>query len=378
MPRRSPPRRRTFLRTVVGTGLVSSLPVLSGCGGRRDGSETATTTKQLPGRAEPTVDVQPGESLAMIFENIADGDSTVLPAGKYRLDRDVNVHADDFTFDGNGSTVLVPEPVTVTVTGSGWEFGFVNWKPKTGENENTWLRMRPDGDRWHLHHLAWTSKNRTPIGNRMKAILPGVKKGGYAEITDCWFGNRCQMDAGKASIACWGRMDGELWIRRSYFYQQGVYGTNNDSRPIYTEGVTNFDSCYFENCYLHGPRTGSHFSTATVKDCVINQTDKSEIPWTRGKTRETGRWASRGIYVYNGPVNVVNTDIDATADQLDRAIHVLSRGVRQTPIARVSGGNIKGDVLGNVTIEGYVGDEPSHSPPASCVTSPEDAYSRRR
>ncbi len=324
---------------------------------------------------DPTVSLSDGDDVAGVLEGISDGETVVLPRGTYRLDRDVSISADDFTFHGNGATIETHGRLDVRINGVGWDFGYLNVKPQNQSNPDAWCRFRPDGDQWHLHHVAWTSRNDTRYfsgdDRRMSHMLPGVDAGGSAEITDCWFGHGCHLDHGKSALKMWGVLDGEVWLRRCFFKQSGVYGANSSQDYVRNEGVTHFEDCYFENCYNGCARTGSHYDPAYVRGCVMNATDPSKTP-TREGHGSSGPY-NRGVWAFHGPVHIEETHISS----FDRAIDVsLNHDIRRTPSIEFHSGAYDGRVKNaeHVAMDSSVGTNPSTSPPDTCVTSPEEAY----
>lgn len=335
-------------------------------------------------RVQPTVSINDGADLKPVLESVSDNDTVVLPQGEYILEESTTIEANNWTFNGNGSLLKTFGRPEIIVSGHNWDFGFLAIAPQNQTNPDAWCRVRIPNEQspltdigsgnWKLHHLAWTRTNRTRYlatdDRRMGSILPGMDDGTSGEITDCWFGSGVDQQHGKSQIHCWNTLDGELWIRRSYFQGSGVYGANSSHDTIYNKGTTNFEDCYFEDAYLGAARTGGHFQDTFIRNCVITCTSLSNIPTRQGilNTR------FRGVWAWHGPVIIENTHINGDCDlALDVATNTQ---IRRVPSIDYRSGELSGRISNSnrVTVDPSVGDEPKETPPESCVTSAEEAY----
>lgn len=370
--------RRSYLRAlgaavgVIATGFTVNEALT-------DSGQRGTTESP-----RPTVEINEGDDLAPVLKSVRDGDTVVLPRGTYTLTDTVHVDANDWTFHGNGSVLKTSGRPELLLSGYNWDFGYLAIEPQNESNPDAWCRIRVpnrqspatdtgSGD-WRLHHLAWTRVNRTRFlpddDRRMGSILPGIDRGASAEISDCWFGSGVDLKHGKSQIHCWNILDGELWVRRTYFQESGVYGANSTDSTIHNRGTTNFEDCYFEDSYLGAARTGGHFQDTHIRNCVMNCTGLSNVP-TR---REISGQNFRGVWAWHGPVILENTHIKGAGDlALDVAANTH---VRRVPSIDYRSGEFVGSISNEdrVTIDPSVGHDPTLTPPEACVTSAEEAY----
>jgi len=321
--------------------------------------------------ATPTVDVEDGDDIAPVLSDISDGDSVVLPHGTYDLRGDVSVDANDFTFHGNGSVIRTYEPYghRLRLNGSGYEFSHVAFEPQNQDDDQIWLTLWPYGSDWHVHHLAWLSEKRVDAADLGSTIRPGVESGSEGNLTDIWLGAGVGDVDGNSHVHCFGSVDDDLWIRRTYFYQGGVYGANSSSDTVRNEGTTHLEDCYFENCFNTCARTGGHYQDTIIRNCVMNLSELSDVP---SKPSYSSSYF-RGVWAWHGPVILEDVHIEAGED---RALAVEDRQIVQESHIDYRSGAFTGDVQhpDEVRIDSAVGSDPKTTPPSDCVTSAEEAY----
>lgn len=314
-----------------------------------------TATAQTSSR---TLDVSDGERIDSYLEGISDGETVVIPEGRYPFGG-ATIAANDATIKSDGATFVSQGATRLDIKGSGWEFGGVEFDQTGGSNQ---LMVFPSGSGWRLHSCGWVGS--LSAGNYL--VYPAVAGGAQGEIDRCWFGDGVSADRSESAIKAGGGLDGDLWVRRSYFYQSGAYGVQTVNPPE-MKGTINFDRCYFENCYLSCLRTGNDYGeTCRVENCTILYDSKEETPAIQG----SGVKAFRGVWAFWGPVEVVGTDV---TNPFGPALVTSSN--HGSPSITVDGGNVDGGVSGNVTVRDNVGSNPTTSPPTGCVTSANDAVS---
>lgn len=380
--------RRNFLKLVgVGAGAAITGGFLADIAGKRmqnfgENKVEDPESNRLTGMAsqrQTTVDINDGDDIAPILEDIGDGDTVVLPQGTYELRGNVSVDADNWKFDGNGSIVKTFEKYehALQLDGSNYEFSHVGFKPQNKDDDNVWLTLYPYGADWHVHHLAWLSEKRVnnDVSGPGSTIRPGVTDDAVkGELTDIWLGAGVGDMAGNSHLHCFGSVDGPVWVRRCYFYQGGTYAANSSKDKVRNEGTTHFESCYFENCYNTCARTGGHYQDTYIRDCVMNLTDLDDVP---SKPAYDGNSYFRGVWAWHGPVILENVHISADKD---RALAVEDRQIVQESYIEYKSGAYTGRVQhpDKVNIDSSVGSDPKTTPPENCVTSAEEAYSGTR
>jgi hypothetical protein len=303
-----------------------------------------------------TLGVSDGERIDSYLEGIGDGETVTIPEGTYTFSG-ATISADDVTIKGDGATLVSHGANRLNIRGSNWEFGGVTFD-QTGDSNQ--VMIFPSGSGWRLHSCAWVGE--LSAGNYL--IYPELTEGSQAEIDRCWFGDGVSDDRSESAIVGFGAIHGELWIRRSYFYQNGVYGLDTAHMPD-MQGTINFDRNYFENCYLSCMRAGNAYGkTARIKDCVVLYDSRAETP----AVQSTGQKAFRGIWAFWGEVTVEDTDV---TNPFGPALVTSSN--HGSPSITMTGGNLSGSVVGNVTVADDVGNDPSTTPPDECVTSAAEA-----
>lgn len=303
-----------------------------------------------------TLDVSDGERIDSHLEGINDGETVVIPNGTYPFGG-ATISADNVTIEGDGATFVSQGVSRLRIRGNNWEFGGVTFDQRGGSNQAI---LFPSGSGWRFHSCAWVGS--LSAGNYL--VYPAVADGGQAELDRCWFGDGVSSDRSESAIKAGSSLHGDLWVRRSYFYQSGAYGVQTIDPPK-MRGTLNFDRCYFENCYLSCLRTGNDYGeTCTVKNCTIVYDSKAETPAIQGR----GVKAFRGVWAFWGPVEVVDTDV---TNPFGPAL--VTSGNHGSPSITVDGGNIDGGVYGNVTTGSDVGSNASTTPPSECVTSASEA-----
>ncbi|UIP01464.1 hypothetical protein Hbl1158_15110 (plasmid) [Halobaculum sp. CBA1158] len=321
--------------------------------------------------AEPTVDLSGGDDIAPLLSNVSDGETLVLPQGTYDLRGDVSIDADDFTVHGNGSVIRTYESYghDLRLDGSNYEFSHMAFEPQNGNDDSVWMTLWPYGSDWHVHHLAWLSEKRVSSDDLGSTIRPGVESGSEGNLTDIWLGAGVGDQQGNSHVHCFGSVDDDLWIRRSYFYQGGVYGANSSSEQVRNEGTTHFEGCYFENCYNTCARTGGHYQDTYIRDCVMNLSDRDDVP---SKPSYSDSYF-RGVWAWHGPVILENVHINGAAD---RALAVEDRQIVQESYIDYRSGAYTGAIQhpDKVQVDSSVDSDPRTDPPDDCVTSAEEAY----
>lgn len=315
----------------------------------------ATGTATASQSSSRTLGVSDGERIDSYLEQIGDGETVIIPEGSYTFSG-ATISADNVTIEGHGATFVSQGANRLNIRGTNWEFGGVTFDQSGGSNQ---VMIFPSGSGWRLHSCAWVGE--LSAGNYL--IYPELAGGSQGEIDRCWFGDGVSDDRSESAIVGFGAIHGDLWIRRSYFYQNGVYGTNTTDPPE-MDGIINYEQCYFENCYLDCLRAGNYNQTATVRDCVLVYDSRSETP----AVQSTGQKAYRGVWAFWGDVEVRGTDI---TNPFGPALVTSSN--HGSPSITMTGGNLSGSAVGNVTVADDVGDDPSTTPPAECVTSAAEA-----
>ncbi|UIP01465.1 hypothetical protein Hbl1158_15115 (plasmid) [Halobaculum sp. CBA1158] len=354
--------RRSYLR--IAGGAVGAAVVAGTVGAAVDG-------------LAPTVDIEDGDDVAPLLSDVSDGETLVLPQGTYDLRGDVSIDADDFTVHGNGSVIRTYESYghELALAGSNYEFSHMAFEPQNGSDDSVWMTLWPYGSDWHVHHLAWLSEKCVPSESIGSTIRPGVESGSEGNLTDLWLGAGVGDQQGNSHVHCFGSVDDDLWIRRSYFYQGGVYGANSSSERVRNEGTTHFEGCYFENCYSHSIRTGGHFQDTHVRDCVVTLTERGRVPSNPAYSTNI----FRGVWAWHGPVILEDVHVSAQTGRRRtdaRALAVEDRRIVQASYIDYRSGAYTGPVgqPDRVWIDSSVGSEPRTDPPDACVTTPEEAY----
>lgn len=303
-----------------------------------------------------TLGVSDGERIDSYLEQIGDGETVVIPDGTYTFNS-ATISADNVTVKGDGATFVSRGATRLNIRGTNWEFGGVTFDQTGGSSQ---VMIFPSGSEWRLHSCAWVGE--LSAGNYL--IYPAVDAGSQAELDRCWFGDGVSDDRSESAIKANGGVDGDLWVRRTYFYQNGSYGVQTVNPPD-MRGTVNYDQCYFENCYLDCLRAGNNFGkTAEVTDCTLVYDSQGETP----AVQSTGQKAFRGVWAFWGNVAVRDTDI---TNPFGPALVASSN--HGSPSITMTGGNLAGSVAGDVTVADDVGDDPSTTPPAECVTSAAEA-----
>lgn len=307
-----------------------------------------------------TIDIDDGERIDPYLENISDGDAIRIPQGTYTFGG-AEIDADNWSLDGQGCTFKPPGRRDLDLTGDNWSFGGVRFDTE-GDRQ---VRLYPTGNDWRFHSCAWDGPNT----NANYLVYPRVNEGHSAEIDRCWFGAGCGENRSESAIKGGKDWDGDVWIRRSYFRQNGSYSIQTMSPPP-MRGTANFDRCYFENCYLSCLRTGNYYGkTCHVTDCVLVYDSREETPAMQG----SGVKAYRGVWGFWGDVEVTDTDIK---NPFGAAVATSSR--HGDAHVTVKGGNVTGAIDTQVTVRDNVGSNPSTTPPEECVTSVDEAINHKK
>ncbi|MFC6723763.1 hypothetical protein ACFQE1_05090 [Halobium palmae] len=310
-----------------------------------------------------TLDVSNGERIDPYLESVDDGETVEIPEGRYRFGG-ASIRADGWTVRGNGCTFVCEDGVNwLRPSGYDWSFGGVEFEQPDGTN----VRVMCSGGDWRFHNCAWTGKLGAAEGY---LLHPKIEEGTEGVVDQCWFGDGLREDRGDSQIFTYEGTDGVFTIRRSYFYQGGVYGIDTRDPPG-QRGVTNYEQCYFENCYLMCLRTGSPWHTGYVTDCTLVYDSKEETPSSpaSGTSLREGIKSFRGVWAAWGDVVIEDCDI---SNPYGFAVGTMSHG---DPSVTVTGGNVSGSPrsIGNVTFDSSVGTDPDTTPPAGCVTSVREA-----
>ncbi len=318
-------------------------------------------------------DLDDGDDVTPHLRKLSDGDTLELPEdGRYVIDDVDVVGVDGFTVIGNGSTLVPQGHTLVKLIGDNWSFGGLAFDQSAGGGD---FMIWTGGGGWDLHHCAWLGPLSTADQN---PVWVASDPGSENYIRSCWFGDGLNDPGDSAMVSFSGRgseaghssnNDGIVHVEDVYFYQMGVYGLMSADPDGY-DGTFHYDSCYWENPYLHGPRIGNPTVTSRIHNCVMVTDDPNEVPTTSSGVRN-----SRGIWAWFGDVEVTETDILNT----DWSAIALNAKEGYTAHVEYKSGNIQGYVEnssdGTVNVHSEVGSDPRTSPPASCPTSPEEALS---
>lgn len=336
--------------------LLDRRSYLKAAGGALAASGFLSTTAQNTAAQATTIDINDGDAIDPHLERLNDGDSISIPNGTYEFNG-ATISADNWTVIGNGATFDAQGDTYFSPEGTGWTFGGVEFNVQSGN-----VRCLPKGRGWTLKNLAWNgpSTQGTPL------VRPYVYSDGEAHIENIWFGDGMGTRVGESALKANSdgngnySVEGDLYVKGCYFYQNACYvaASAGPGQP----GRVHFDSCYFEDAYLAAIRTGSLNGTCNVKNCVINLVDASNIPETSG-----GGSNSRGVWAYWGEVVVENCEIYTPNHS---ALLVSSSKANAHITARDC--EVVGHIGSGVSTSN-IGNNPSRSPPSSCVTSAQEA-----
>jgi len=315
----------------------------------------ASTARQSTAQTN-TIDISDGEAIDPYLENIGDGEVLSVPEGTYEF-HGASVSANDWTVVGNGATFDAQGDALLSLAGSGWTFGGVEFQVESGN-----VRCLPKGENWTLENLAWNGPNTqgSPL------VRPYVSTGAEAIVRNCWFGDGMGTRVGESAIKANSdgngnySVEGDLYVNGCYFYQNTCYAAASagPGQP----GRVHFDSCYFEDAYLAGIRTGSLNGTCNVTNCVINLEDMDNVPET-----SSGATNSRGIWAYWGEVVVEDTHIYTPGKAA-----LLASSSKGDASITAKNCEVVG-AIGSGVSQSSVGSDPSRTPPSGCVTTPSEA-----
>ena len=343
-------KRRSYLK------MASAAVTTLAAGGTMVQSAAAKTTR--------TLDIKDGERIDPYLEKISDGEAVSIPKGTYKFSG-ATISANNWAVIGNGCTFKAQGRSVLRPTGTGWQFGGVNFDISGAD-----IQAFPAGQRWKLHNCAWSGT----VSDVNFLVYPQVSAGSTGTIDKCWFGDGDANGRAEFAIKALQGTNGEVQVKRSYFYQTGTYGVMSVNPPA-NRGIVNYDKCFFKNCYLDCLRIGNNYGkTGYVRNSVLVYDSKSEtpaVPRVSTHLTDPGVKSFRGVWAFWGKVVVENCEI---SNPYGPALVTVKHHGNPQIIAR--GGNITGSprAQGNVKIADNVGTNPSKKPPKGCVTSAKDAY----
>ena len=131
--------------------------------------------------------------------------------------------------------------------------------------------------------------------------------GGTIDVENVYIGDGAAQGS-RGGIYVQGQHEGTINFRRvnlQHVSNNGIYA----SSPGYkgNSGVTNVYNSYFKDCNISHVRLGTPGRTSVVRDTVIHGTN--DTPPCRDNCSPVGAVRPRGVWAWEGPVRVVNCDI---------------------------------------------------------------------
>jgi hypothetical protein len=269
--------------------------------GSAPSSTTSTAALVIEAGEEPVNDV---------FERLAaEGASVTVPEGEYRVQGDLELRGDGFSFHGTNATLLLPEGVRLW--GQNWTFeGFeFDFSPQDGFGT-----IRPQGADWTLGNVVCREVAQT--SEKQSMLWPEVT-GGEGVLHDFYVPEVVTDgdSAGKPKFMfASGDIDGKFTMRRlwlQHWPENTIYLTECPDAHV-----------VFDSCYLYNTNVGLRISGRTeVRDCLFHADGPVPGQWNEERRTSTG-WM-KGVWVNanrvdpsdGGPVLIENCDFHFTDTQ---------------------------------------------------------------
>jgi len=265
--------RRSVLRLGAAAGAV-------GLFGSMASLASAADVDVVDEGADPTGE----EPVNDVFERLAaEGATVTVPEGTYRVQGDLELRGDGFSFRGTNATLLLADGVTLS--GRNWTFeGFeFDFSPQDGFGT-----IRPKGADWTLGNVV--CREVAQVSEKQTMLWPEVTSG--EGVVHDFYVPEVVTDgdsAGKPKFMfASGDINGKLTLRRLWLQnwaENTLYLTECPDAHV-----------VFESCYLYNTNVGLRVSGRTeVRNCLFHADGPVPGQWNEERKTDTG-WM-KGVWV---------------------------------------------------------------------------------